>query len=288
MRSQTRVTAEVIAGTGSLQVIGRAGAGLDNIDVPAATAAGIVVTSTPEQNALSVAELTLAMLVALARRLPGANADTKAGRWSRNEFTGTELFGKTLGLVGFGRIGFMVAMRARAFGMNILAHDELVSVDAPAVVEARATMVGLDQLLEQSDYVSCHLPATPQTRDLFNAGRFARMKRSAYFLNLARGEIVDEPALINALQSGAIAGAALDVRATEPPEPGPLNQMPNVILTPHIAAFTLEAQDRVLTAVCRDDVAAVLEGRLPRLLLPTCLSPPTNNVFVGLFWQLAS
>lgn len=260
VRNQTQVTRELIQRAEGLEVIGRAGAGLDNIDVAAASEAGIVVCYAPDQNALSVAELSMGMLLALARKLVDADRDTRAGGWKRQAFTGTELHGKTLGVVGLGRIGFLLAMRARAFGMRILAHDPFVSPDSVAVIESGARLVGIDELIEQADVISCHLPSTPATHNFFDAGRFARMKPSAIFLNLARGEVVDESALVAALQGGRLAGAGLDVRAVEPPAPSPLTEMDNVILTPHIAAFTVEAQDRVVAAVCRD-IEAVLDGR---------------------------
>lgn len=260
VRNQTKVTAELIRTAGDLEVIGRAGVGLDNIDVAAATEAGIVVCYAPEQNAVSVAELSMGVLLALARGVVRADQHTRAGGWARQTFTGVELHGKTLGVIGFGRIGFLLAMRARAFGMQVLAHDPFVSPDNLMVVESGARLVELEELLAGSDVVSCHLPSTPQTRGFFDAGKFRRMKPTAYFLNLARGEVVDEAALIRALEQGAIAGAGLDVRAIEPPPSSPLDGMENVVLTPHIAAFTHEAQDRVVAAVCRD-IAAVLEGR---------------------------
>ena len=260
VRNQTQVTRDLIRGADRLEVIGRAGAGLDNIDVAAATEAGIVVCYAPDQNALSVAELGMGMLLALARRVVVADRDTRAGGWARQVFTGIEIHGKTLGVVGFGRIGFLLAMRARAFGMRVLAHDPFVSPDSVTVIETGAELVGIEELLASADVVSCHLPSTPATRDFFNAGLFGRMKPSALFLNLARGEVVEEGALLDALREGRLAGAGLDVRAVEPPAASPLNEMDNVILTPHIAAFTVEAQDRVVAAVCRD-VGAVLAGR---------------------------
>jgi D-3-phosphoglycerate dehydrogenase len=260
VRNQTRVNADLLAAGPDLKVIGRAGTGLDNIEVPAATARGIVIASTPDQNSISVAELTLAMMLALARKIPAANQSTHGGGWDRQKFVGTELYGKKLGVVGLGRIGFLTALRAQALGMNILAHDNYLSPDSVTVAETHAQMMGLDALLAQSDFVSCHLPLTAETRHIFDYSRFARMKPTAFFLNLARGEVVDEAGLIRALQEKRIAGAGLDVREQEPPTPSVLSGMENVILTPHIAAFTREAQDRVVTAVCQD-VAAVLEGR---------------------------
>jgi D-3-phosphoglycerate dehydrogenase len=275
VRNQTRVNADLLCAAGKLQVIGRAGAGLDNIELPAATARGIVVVSTPDQNSISVAELTLALMLALARKLPAANQHARGGGWERQRFVGTELYGKNFGVVGLGRIGFLTALRARALGMNILAHDRYVSPDAVAVVETRAQLTDLDTLLAQSDFVSCHLPLTPETKHSFNYGRFGRMKSSAFFLNLARGEVVDEPGLIRALQEKKIAGAALDVREPEPPAASPLAGMENVILTPHIAAFTREAQERVVAAICQD-VAAVLEGRAAKHFVNFPKPKPTS------------
>jgi D-3-phosphoglycerate dehydrogenase len=263
VRNQTRVDADLLGRANRLQVVARAGVGLDNIDVETASAAGIVVTWTPEQNAVSVAELTLGLFVALARRIPAADLHTKAGQWNRQAFHGIELAGKTLGVVGFGRIGFLVAMRARAFGMRVLAHDTWIGPDAVTLTETGARLTDLDELLRQSDFVSVHLPSTPQTRGLFNAERFAMMKPQAFFVNAARGDLVDETALADALQASRLAGAALDVRAVEPPGDSPLHAMDCVILTPHIAAFTEEAQVRVVAAVCAD-VASVLRGEPAR------------------------
>jgi D-3-phosphoglycerate dehydrogenase / 2-oxoglutarate reductase len=260
VRNQTKVNAELMAAGKRLEVIARAGVGLDNVDAAAASAAGIVVVYAPEQNSISVAELAIGMMLALARQLPAADASTKSGKWERQRFTGTELFNKTLGIVGLGRIGFLTAMRARAFGMEILAHDNFVNPDSFVVSECRAKLVGLDELLERSDVISCHLPETPQTMGLFNYERFSRMRSGAIFVNTSRGGVVDEADLVRALREKKLAGAALDVRAKEPPEKSELAEMENVLLTPHIAAFTVEGQRRVVTSVCRD-VAAVLRGQ---------------------------
>lgn len=256
-RNQTQITRELIEQAGRLEIIARAGAGLDNVDTDAAAEAGIVVSYTPAENSLSVAELVLGLLLSLARRIPAAWADTRNGGWDRRTFTGVELSGRTLGIVGFGRIGRLVAERARAFGMRLLAHDEFL----PAEVfdEAGAESVSLDQLLAESDAVSVHVPLLDATRGLFGERQFAAMKPTAWFVNAARGEVVNEAALTAALQSGEIAAAALDVRETEPPVRGLLEEMDNVILTPHIGAFTLEAQERVVERVCQD-VIAVLSG----------------------------
>lgn len=263
VRNQTRVDAELISATKNLRVIGRAGVGLENVDCTAASSAGVVVVYAPEQNTISVAELAMGMMLSLARMIPAADRSAKSGAWDRKRFmSGVELYGKTLGVVGMGRIGFLTAMRARAFGMDILAFDPQVSPDSPVIVETRAQLTSLDELLSRSDFVSCHTPETPQTVNLFNYDRLCRMKRSAFFVNTSRGKVVDEAALARVLEEKRIAGAALDVRAKEPPE-GPLTTAENVILAPHIGAFTVEGQDRVVTSVCRD-VAAVLRGQPPR------------------------
>ncbi|MCF6311405.1 MAG: hydroxyacid dehydrogenase [Verrucomicrobiales bacterium] len=260
VRNQTQVTADIIAAADDLQIIARAGAGLDNIDTQAASAAGIVVTSTPQANSLSVAELAVGLMLSLARQIPAADWDTRAGGWNRQVFTGSELSGKTLGVVGFGRIGALTATRAKVFGMNIVAHDDYVDPDADYVKELDAKMLGLDDLLSQADFITCHVPLTDSTREMFNDELFGKMKPGAFFINTSRGEVADEAALARAMQKEQLAGAALDVRQVEPPDASsPLNSLSNVILTPHIAAFTNEAQTRVVDAVCRD-VRAILKG----------------------------
>ena len=259
VRNQTQVTRELISAAKNLQVIGRAGVGLDNVDVQAASERGIVVALTPEQNANSVAELTIGLILALARKIPAADRDTKAGGWKRQHFTGSEILGKKLGVVGFGRIGVSTANKARALGMDIVAYDPFVDADSLKAMEARAEMTSLENVLQQADFISCHLPATKSTLNLFDESRFALMKPSAFFINTSRGEVVNEAALLQALQENKIAGAALDVRTQEPPEHSPLAKMDNVILLPHLGAFTREGQVRVVTAICKD-VAAVLNG----------------------------
>jgi len=204
----------------------------------------------------------MGMMLALARKIAGADRSTKDGNWDRHQFTGTELFGKTVGIVGFGRIGFLVAMRARAFGMRVLAYDPFASQDSVTVIESGAAIVPIDELLSSSDVVSVHLPGNSATRQFFNRERLGMMKPTAFLLNLARGEVIDEDGLIEALHAGRLAGACLDVRVTEPPARSPLDSMDNVILTPHVAAFTDEAQTRVVAAVCRD-ITQVLSGGTP-------------------------
>lgn len=260
VRNQTPVTAELLASATELLVVGRAGVGLDNIDVKAAERAGIVIASTPDQNAISAAELTMGMILALARMIPAADHDTRQGNWNRQRFVGIELYGKTLGIVGAGKIGFLTARRAMAFGMKILAYDPYLSPDNVLLSDLRAELLSLDDLLIKSDVVSCHLPSTPETKGLMNSEHFGKMKPGALFVNTSRGNVVVEADLVAALKSGALGGAALDVRAKEPPVLSELEAVPNVILTPHIAAFTHDAQDRVTRAVC-EDVARVLDGK---------------------------
>ena len=259
VRNQTQVTAELLAAAGRLEIVARAGVGLDNVDLKSASRSGVVVSFTPSQNAISVAELAIGLMLALARKLPAADRHVKQSNWDRYEFMGSELFGKTLGIVGFGRIGSLTAARAAAFGMNLLDYDPYLPLGVVAASVLTARSVPLDELLAVADVVSCHLPANPETRAMFDYRQFSRMKPTATFINVARGEVVDEEGLIRALREGKIAGAALDVRGTEPPGDGPLFAMENVILTPHIGAFTHEGQQRVVEAVCRD-VAAVLAG----------------------------
>ncbi len=259
VRNQTKITRELIEAAPNLQIIGRAGAGLDNIDTEAASEAGIVVSYTPSENSISVAELVLGFMLTAVRRIPAAWLHTRSGGWNRMQFVGGELFGKTLGIVGLGRIGRLVAERARAFGMTIIAHDEFIDSTSPFVDELGATLTSLDDLLEQSDFVSVHVPLTPETRNCFSSEAFQKMKSSAWFINASRGEVVDEAALLQALNEKQIAGAALDVRSQEPPEDNEFGKLTNVILTPHIGAFTNEAQERVVAAVC-SDVVAILGG----------------------------
>lgn len=259
VRNQTQITRELIQQAPQLKIIARAGAGLDNVDTQAAAEADIVVSYAPSENSVSVAELVLGSMLSLVRRIPAAWQDTRGGGWDRGGFTGGELFQKTLGIVGLGRIGRLVAQRAAAFDMTLLAHDDFVDPTAPAVRELNVKLVSLPELLAASDFVSAHVPLTGQTRAMFDSQLFAQMKPSAFFINASRGETVNEPDLLAALRDSQIAGAALDVRSSEPPTIGELEALDNVILTPHIGAFTHEAQERVVETVCRD-VAAVLSG----------------------------
>jgi len=261
VRNQTQVNRQLLEAARTMCVVGRAGVGLDNVDVVAATESGIVVTSTPDQNAISVAELAIGLMLSLARMIPAADQDTRAGNWNRQRFVATELYGKTFGIIGAGRIGYLTARRAQALGMKILAYDPFLSRDNILLSELNAELVSLEEVLCRADVVSCHLPSTPRTAGMLNAALFGKMKSSAIFLNTSRGEVVVEEDLAAALRSGTIAGAALDVRDKEPPKPGLFEETPNLILTPHIAAFTKEAQGRVTRAIC-EDVARVLDGEV--------------------------
>jgi D-3-phosphoglycerate dehydrogenase len=261
VRNQTRLTAQLLTAASNLIAIGRVGVGLDNIDVPAASERGVVIIAPLGANAVSVAELTMGLLIALARKIPSSARSTKAGEWNRKGFTGIELDGKTLAICGFGRIGRLVAARARAFGLRVLIYDPFVKPDSSSVIESGAGYCNrLDDALAEADFVTVHSPLTPETLNLFNGRAFGAMKRGAFFINTARGGIVDERALQAALESNHLAGAALDVRELEPPlKESPFEKMDNVILTPHIASFTTEAQTRTVEAVAAD-IDRVLRG----------------------------
>jgi D-3-phosphoglycerate dehydrogenase len=243
VRGATKVTSQVLAASPDLKVVARAGTGLDNIDVAAAKQRGVRVLNTPAANAISVAELTLGLMLALDRHVVAACDDLRGGRWEKSKYSGRELCGKALGLIGFGRIGREVALRARAFGMRVLAFDPQLAAWPPGF-EWVARRAALEGLLSEADYVSLHVPLTPGTRNLLAAAQLSCMKRDAVLVNCARGGTVDEAALHAALASGALRGAALDVFATEPPGKTPLLELANVIATPHLGASTAEAQDR--------------------------------------------
>ena len=243
VRSAVYVDAAMLEKAPKVRVIGRAGVGVDNIDVEAATRRGIVVMNTPGANAVAVAELAIGLMISLARHLSRADASTRAGKWEKKTFQGTELRGKELGILGLGRIGVEVAKRAKALGMTVSAHDPYVS---PALArDLGLRLCSLDDLYTGSDYLSLHLGLTPQTQGMINAGSLAMMKKGVRIVNCARGELVDEAALCAALRSGHVAGAALDVFVAEPPKNSPLLELPNLIATPHIGASTVEAQDAV-------------------------------------------
>jgi D-3-phosphoglycerate dehydrogenase len=259
IRSATKMTGELIERADRLRVIGRAGVGVDNVDVEAATRRGIVVANAPESNVVTAAEHTMALLLALARNIPQAHGSLTAGRWERSSFSGVELYEKTLGIVGFGRIGQLVAHRARGFGMRVVAFDPLVSAERyrELGVEKAASA---DALYEQADFVTVHLPKTPETEGFLGAEAFAKMREGVRVLNVARGGLVDEAALKDALDSGRVAGAALDVFPSEPTTESPLFGYPNVVVTPHLGASTAEATDRAGYQSAEQVVAALTGG----------------------------
>lgn len=258
VRSETKVTAEVIQAAQRLRIIGRAGVGVDNIDVAAATQRGIIVVNSPEGNTIAAAELTIAMLMALARNIPQADRSLRAGEWKRSKFVGTEVYRKTLGVIGLGKIGREVARLAKGLGMTVIAHDPFT----PTEIAERLgiTLTDLDSLLAQSDFVTIHTPLNEQTRNMMNATRIAKMKHGARLINCARGGIVDEQALADAIQSGKLAGAAVDVFSREPPSAdNPLLSLQQCVVTPHLGASTEEAQVNVAVDVA-EQIVSVLRG----------------------------
>jgi D-3-phosphoglycerate dehydrogenase / 2-oxoglutarate reductase len=258
VRSATKVTAELLDMAPKLRAVGRAGVGVDNIDLEAATKRGVLVMSTPGGNAVSVAEHTFALLLALARQVPQLDKAIHEGRWEKSSAAGTEVRGKTLGLIGLGRIGSEVAVRAEAFDMRVLAYDPFIS--EAAAREVSVELVPLEKLLAESDFVSLHTALSSATQNLINAATIEKMKTGARIINAARGELIDEAALAAALKSGKLAGAALDVFAEEPPKNSPLIVLSNVIATPHVAGSTTEAQEEVGTQVAAQVRDYLAEG----------------------------
>jgi D-3-phosphoglycerate dehydrogenase len=259
VRSETKVTRKVIESAPMLRVVGRAGVGVDNVDVEAATQRGIVVMNSPGGNTISTAELTFSMLMALARKIPQAHLSMKAGEWNRKAFQGAELCNKTLGIIGLGRIGTEVAKRAQAFGMRVLAYDPYLALSRTTALQIE--FVELDQIYARSDYITVHVHLTDETKGMINAGAFAKMKRGVCVINCARGGIIKEDDLAEAIQSGQVAGAALDVYETEPPPANfPLRNLPSVIMTPHLGASTAEAQDNVGIEVAEAMIDFLLRG----------------------------
>lgn len=259
VRSATKVTANIISAAENLKVIGRAGTGVDNIDIAAATRRGIVVMNTPGGNTITTAEHAIAMMMALARKIPQATISMKRGEWEKKRFEGTELFNKTLGILGVGNIGSIVADRALGLKMNVIAYDPYISEDT-----ARRMGIGLvtlDELYARSDFISIHVPLTNETRNMIDADAFRKMKKGVRIINCARGGIVNEEALYNAIKAGVVSGAALDVFEKEPlPSDSPLLGLEEVITTPHLGASTLEAQENVAQAIAEQIVAYLLKG----------------------------
>ncbi|WP_417564517.1 phosphoglycerate dehydrogenase [Microbacterium sp.] len=263
IRSATKMDAEAIGAASQLKVIARAGVGLDNVDIKAATAAGVMVVNAPTSNIISAAELTIAHILGLARHIPAADASLSRGEWKRSAYTGTELFDKTVGIVGLGRIGSLITERLRAFGVRVVGYDPYVT---PArAQQLQVEMLSLDDLLRQSDFVTVHMPKTPETTGMIGAEQLARMKPTAYIVNVARGGLIDEGALYDALTGKVIAGAALDVFTSEPPAEDSsarrLLGLSNIVVTPHLGASTDEAQEKAGVSVARS-VKLALEGDL--------------------------
>lgn len=260
VRGRTKVTPAVLAAGKKLKVVGRAGVGVDNIDLAAAKEHKITVVNSPLATTVAVAELTMGLMLSIVREIARADASLKAGKWLKKELEGTELFGKTLGVIGFGRIGSSVGQRAKAFEMKVLGYDPLIPADQ---IQARGgEPVSLDQLLAQSDFITMHLPLTDSTRGMLNDAAFAKMKQDVYVICAARGGVINEASLLAALNSGKVAGAALDVFATEPPGLSDLVSHPKVIGTPHIGAQTVEAQTRAAHDIAEEVLAALADQPL--------------------------
>jgi D-3-phosphoglycerate dehydrogenase len=261
VRGRTKVTADVFAAAPDLKVVGRAGVGVDNIDLKAAKAKNVVVVNAPQSTTIAVAEHTLALLLSLARQIPLADSGLRRGEWLKKKLEGFELSGKTLGIIGMGRIGSFVAARAAGFGMTCVGYDPLLSNDE--IAKRGAQPADLNTVLRRADVLTIHVPLSAETRGMINAERLGRMKHGAYIICTARGNIIDEAALLAALESGQIAGAALDVFATEPVTDFTLVKHPKVVCTPHVAAQTAEAQERAARDIA-EEILTVLRGETPR------------------------
>ena len=275
IRSATQVTAEVLAAATDLVVVGRAGIGVDNVDVAEATRRGVMVVNAPQSNILSTAEHTMALLLAQARNIPQADAALKAGKWERAKWEGVELYGKVLGVVGLGRIGTLVAQRALAFGMKLIAHDPYVSADRARTIGV--DLVELDELVARADFVTLHVTKTPETVGLFGKELLAKAKRGIRIVNASRGGVVDEDALRWAVEEGIVAGAALDVFATEPTTASPLFDLDAVVVTPHLAASTAEAQDKA-GATIAEQVKLALAGEFVPFAVNVSASEASETV----------
>ena len=247
IRSATKVTAKLLEHAKSLKVIGRAGIGVDNVDIAAATARGVIVMNTPFGNSITTAEHAITLMLALARQIPEADSSTRAGKWEKNKFLGVEIFSKTLGIIGCGNVGSIVADRALGLKMKVVAYDPFLSVER--AVKLGVEKVELDELWRRADFITLHTPLTEKTRNIISAETLAQMKRGVRLINCARGELIDEAALATALKSGQVAGAALDVFREEPATQSVLFGLPNVVCTPHLGASTMEAQENVALRV---------------------------------------
>ena len=285
VRSETKVTADVIAADSRLQVIGRAGVGVDNIDLEAATQQGIAVVNAPTGNTIAAVEHTMALMLAMARHVPQANASLRGGEWKRSAFVGVEVRNKTLGIVGLGRVGAEVARRAASFNMQLLGYDPFVSPDHARNLGVELT--SLDELFQRSDFITVHTPLTDSTRGLIGLREMEMMKPGVRLINVGRGGLIDEEALLKALEDGHVAGAALDVFAQEPPGESSLVQHPNVIATPHLGASTAEAQQEVAREVVQE-VLSILEGRPAKSTVNMPFLPPDVHQVVAPYLETAT
>jgi D-3-phosphoglycerate dehydrogenase len=289
IRSATKVTGKVLEWAKDLKVIGRAGIGVDNVDIPAATARGIIVMNTPFGNSITTAEHAISLMLALARQIPEADASTRAGKWEKNKFMGVEIFGKTLGVVGCGNIGSIVADRATGLRMKVVAFDPFLS-------QERADNLGvekveIDELFRRADFITLHAPLTDKTRNIINAGAIKNMKKGVRIINCARGGLVDEAALYEALKSGQVAGAAFDVFVTEPATENPLFHLPNVVCTPHLGAATSEAQENVALQIAEQMSDYLLRGAITNAINFPSISAeeaPKLKPFIALAEKLGS
>jgi D-3-phosphoglycerate dehydrogenase / 2-oxoglutarate reductase len=289
IRSATKVTAKMLERAHNLKVIGRAGIGVDNVDIPAATARGIIVMNTPFGNSITTAEHAVTLMLSLARQIPEADASTRAGKWEKNKFLGVEISGKTLGVIGCGNIGSIVADRALGMKMKVIAYDPFLS--AERALDLGVEKVELDELLRRADFITLHTPLTDKTRNIINAGSLSLTRKGVRLINCARGGLVDEAALFEALQSGHVAGAALDVFVTEPATDSPLFKLPNVVCTPHLGASTSEAQENVALQIAEQMSDYLTRGAISNAVNFPSISAeeaPKLKPFIALAEKLGS
>ena len=289
VRSATKVTSKVLEQARNLKVIGRAGIGVDNVDIPAATARGIIVMNTPFGNSITTAEHAISLMLALARQIPEADASTRAGKWEKNKFMGVEIFGKTLGVIGCGNIGSIVADRATGLRMKVVAFDPFLSQERAD--DLGVEKVELDELFRRADFITLHTPLTDKTRNIISAGAIKNMKKGVRIINCARGGLVDEAALYEALKSGKVAGAAFDVFVTEPATENPLFHLPNVVCTPHLGAATSEAQENVALQIAEQMSDYLLRGAITNAINFPSISAeeaPKLKPFIALAEKLGS
>ena len=289
IRSATKVTAKILEWAKDLKVIGRAGIGVDNVDIPAATARGIIVMNTPFGNSITTAEHAISLMLALARQIPEADASTRAGKWEKNKFMGVEIFGKTLGVIGCGNIGSIVADRAIGLKMKVIAFDPFLSQERAA--DLGVEKVEIDDLFRRADFITLHAPLTDKTRNIVNAGAIKNMKKGVRIINCARGGLVDEGALYEALKNGQVAGAAFDVFVTEPATENPLFHLPNVVCTPHLGAATSEAQENVALQIAEQMSDYLLRGAITNAINFPSISAeeaPKLKPFIALAEKLGS